>query len=49
MTGLSRRVREDDGVALLTVIGIMVVITILSIGSFVIARQTLHEAQRVED
>jgi hypothetical protein len=49
MTELSRRVREDDGVALLTVIGIMVVITILSIGSFVIARQTLHEAQRVED
>ncbi|MRS13149.1 MAG: hypothetical protein EG823_08820 [Actinobacteria bacterium] len=39
----------DDGVALITVIGVMLVITILAIGSFSLASQTLFDAQRAED
>ena len=40
---------SDDGVALITVIGIMVVVTILAIGSFTLAEQSLFEATRTED
>lgn len=40
---------EDRGVALITVLGIAVVITALAIGSYTIARQALHESSRVED
>ncbi len=41
--------RDDSGIAMLVVIGIMSVVTVLAIGSFTLARQTLHESQRVED
>ena len=40
---------EDRGIALVTVLGIAVVITALAIGSYTIARQALLEASRVED
>ena len=45
----ARAARDDSGVALLTVIGIMVVMTILAIGAFTLSRQALHESERVED
>lgn len=38
----------DDGVALITVIGVMVVVTILAIGSFTLANQALFDAKRAE-
>ncbi|MDZ4655511.1 MAG: hypothetical protein U1F44_06515 [Coriobacteriia bacterium] len=38
----------DDGVAMITVLGVMVVVTALAIGSFVLASQALHEASRAE-
>lgn len=45
-----RSLRSDDqGVALITVLGIAVVITALAIGSYTIARQALFDASRVED
>lgn len=37
---------SDDGVALITVIGVMVVVTIMAIGAFVLANQALDEARR---
>lgn len=40
---------DESGVALITVIGVMVVVTILAMGSFVLAQQTLHESLKVED
>ena len=39
----------DDGIAMLTVIGVMLVVTALAIGSFTLARQVLHTSVRVED
>ena len=39
---------EDRGVALITVLGIAVVITALAVGSYTIARQALFDANRVE-
>ncbi len=41
--------KDESGVALLTVIGVMSVVTILAIGSFALARQSLHESQRIQD
>ena len=41
--------RDDDGIAMITVIGIMVLVTVLAVGSFSLASQSLHEATRVED
>lgn len=38
----------DDGVALITVIGVMTVITILAVGAFTLANQSLHEAKNAE-
>ena len=50
---VTRRIREwlspDEGVAIFTVVGIMSVLTVLAIGSFTMARQSLHEAARTED
>ncbi len=40
---------DDQGVALITVLGLAVVITALAIGSYTIARQALLESTRVED
>lgn len=40
---------DDSGVALLTVIGVMVVMTILAVGAFTLSRQALYESERVED
>ena len=48
LTRIRTAVREDAGVALVTVLGVMLVITVLAIGSFTLARQALHEARRVE-
>jgi len=42
-------VRDDSGIALLTVLGVIAVVTVLSVGSFYLATQTLHSAQRLED
>lgn len=39
----------DDGIALITVLGVMLVITILAIGAFTLARQSLFDATRAED
>jgi len=41
--------REDAGVAMVTVLGVMLVITVLAIGSYTLARQALHESVRVEN
>lgn len=46
---IRRMLSDESGVALLTVIGIMAVVTILAVGSFVLAQQTLHESNRIED
>lgn len=40
---------DDQGVALITVLGVMMVITALAIGSYTIATQALRESSRVED
>ena len=45
----TRSISDDSGVAMLTVIGIMVVMTVLAIGAFTLSRQALHESERVED
>lgn len=37
---------HDDGVAMITVIGIMMVVTILAIGSYTLARQALDNARK---
>jgi hypothetical protein len=48
----SRRFRSvlaaDDGVALLTVVGVMTMVTILAFSAFTLANQSLHEARRAE-
>ena len=43
------RFRSDEGVALLTVIGVMVVVTLLAVGSFALASQALYESNRLRD
>lgn len=43
------KLRDDQGVAMLTVLGVVVVITALAVGSFTIARQSLHESRLVRD
>jgi len=43
------RLRNDDGVAMITVIGVMMVVTVLAIGSYTLASQSLHDARRVQD
>ncbi len=52
-TRMAARVRElwheDRGVALITVLGVAVVITALAVGSYTIARQALFDSSRVED
>ena len=40
--------RDDSGIAMLTVLGVMLVITVLAIGSYSLATQALHESVRVE-
>lgn len=40
---------QDDGVAMITVIGVMIVVTVLAIGAFTLAQQSLHEAARTTD
>lgn len=40
---------DESGVALVTVLGVMLVITVLAIGSYALATQALHESVRVED
>ncbi len=39
---------DDTGVAMLTVLGVVAIITVLAVGSYAIASQTLHEARLVE-
>ncbi len=46
---MRRMLSDESGVALVTVIGIMAVLTILSVGSFMLAQQTLFESKKVED
>lgn len=41
--------RRDDGIALITVLGVMLIVTLLAIGSYTIARQSLFEATRAAD
>lgn len=47
-----RRVRllgaGDEGVALVTVVGVMVLVTLLSVGAFTLAQQSLFDAKRAE-
>lgn len=47
----ARRVRwtDDGGVALITVLGVIMVITALAFGSYTIAQQALTESNRVQD
>jgi hypothetical protein len=46
---MKRIMAGDEGIAMLTVIGVMLVVTALSIGSFTLARQALFSSVRVED
>ncbi len=46
---MRRLLSDESGVALITVIGVMAVVTILAVGSFVLAQQTLFESKKVED
>lgn len=39
----------EDGVAMVTVLGVMTVVTVLAIGAFTLARQALFDAERAED
>ncbi|MCX8007476.1 MAG: hypothetical protein N3B11_05100 [Coriobacteriia bacterium] len=49
MMGVVRkRIREDSGVAMITVLGVIAIITVLAVGSYAIASQSLHETRRVE-
>jgi hypothetical protein len=41
--------RDDAGVAMITVLGVIAVITVLAVGSFAIAQQALLDSKRVED
>ncbi|MGB4441709.1 MAG: hypothetical protein WBJ62_05740 [Coriobacteriia bacterium] len=45
---LNRESKSDDGVALITVLGVITIITVLAVGSFTIARQALSDSERVE-
>lgn len=48
--GYSRQsLRDDEGIALITVIGVIVVVTVLAIGAFTLAQQSLYEASRTQD
>ncbi len=49
MNAAIRRLTDDGGVALLTVLGVVVIITILATTSFFLAQQALHESEMVED
>ncbi|MCE5204367.1 MAG: hypothetical protein LLG24_09185 [Actinomycetia bacterium] len=49
LSSLARRVRGDDGVALITVMGVIAVMTVLAVGSYAVASQSLHETRRVEE
>ncbi|MGB4593904.1 MAG: hypothetical protein WBI63_09050 [Coriobacteriia bacterium] len=40
---------DDSGVALITVLGVIAVITVLAAGSYYLASESLHESLRVED
>ncbi|MBN1192312.1 MAG: hypothetical protein JXA36_01265 [Coriobacteriia bacterium] len=40
---------SEDGIAMITVLGVMTVVTVLAIGSFVLAKQALFDADRAED
>lgn len=42
-------VRDDSGVAMITVLGVIAVITVLAVGSYALASQSLHESRRVEN
>ena len=46
---LRKLLSDESGVALITVMGVMAVVTVLAVGSFVLAQQTLHESKKVED
>lgn len=45
---MPRTMRDDSGVAMLTVLGVIAIITVLAVGSYAIASQSLHETKRVE-
>lgn len=38
----------DDGIAIVTVLGVMLVVTLLAIGSFTLARESLFQARKAE-
>lgn len=40
---------RDEGVAMITVLGVMTLVTLLAIGAFTLARQALFDAERVQD
>lgn len=52
MISMMRRRRwasADDGVALITVLGVMTVVTLLAVGAFTLSQQALFDAVRAED
>jgi len=40
---------DDSGIALITVLGVMLVITVLAVGAFTLSSQVLHESVRLEN
>lgn len=40
---------DDSGVAMITVLGVIAVMTVLAVGSYYLASESLHESLRVED
>ena len=49
MTRIGLRLKADDGVALITVIGVLALVTILVIAGFALAQQALHESNIVNN
>lgn len=46
---ITSRLKDDRGVAMITVLGVIAVITVLAVGSFALAQQALLDSKRVEN
>ncbi len=46
---IRKATKDDSGIAMLVVIGVMSVVTLLAVGSFSLARQSLHDSERIEE
>ena len=42
-------IRRDEGFAMAAVMGVVALVTVVAVGGYWIASQTLHESQRIEN